>query len=525
MKRFYLILFVFLTIPYQSCTDLDTELYSQVIPDEFYENDRQLISAASAAYTPLYGYWGLHELSDLTTDQSTVPVRSNGGWNDGGLWPRLMAHDFKPTENVSGRWNQWFGGVSACNRLIEVFTEQVGADAPAISELRALRAYYFYILLDLFGNIPIETRFVEADPAPKQVPPAEAFAFIEKELLESVDQLSEDKVSTYAKVNKWVAYTVLTKLYLNAERFEAGPHWSEAAEAASQVINSGAYDLEPLYFSNFTLSNEGSNENIFVVPYDKNNAGGFSVRYQGLHQSADITFGFTEAPWGGFSIQEDFYKSFEENDKRRGMFIVGQQYTQKAQPSYSEEIGFYYANPKDEFKLTDCSEDFDNLTEAEKAEEPEDCNVFITPEITLSKARGIAKYEEGARYGKYEYDQNIAGNLPNDFPIFRYADILLMRAEALWRLDNSSMEALLLVNQVRNRAGLDALTALTEDDIYWEMKKELAIENQARSITIRFGHWEDPWFLKTDADPNKRWYPIPQDQLQANLNLKQNPGY
>lgn len=525
MKRFCFIFFLFLTFSYQSCTDLDAELYSQLTPDKFYQNDAQLVSAASAAYTPLYGYWGLHELSDLTTDQSTCPVRSNGGWNDGGLWPRLISHDFRPNENVSGRWNQWFGGVSACNRLIEVFTEQLGADAPVISELRALRAFYFYILLDLFGNIPIETRFAEADAAPAQVTPVEAFAFIEKEVLESIDQLSEDKATTYAKMNKWVAYALLAKLYLNAERFGADAHWGEAAEAANEVINSGAYDLEPLYFSNFTLSNEGSNENIFVVPYDKNNATGFSVRHQALHQSSDETFNFTASPWGGFSVQEDFYKAFDEDDKRRGMFIVGQQYTQQAQPSFSEELGFYYANPKDEFKLVDCTEDFDNLTEAEKQEQPEDCNVFITPEITLTNARGIANYKEGARYAKYEYDQNTAFDLPNDFAIFRYADVLLMRAEALWRMENGSMEALTLVNQVRNRAGIDPLTVLTEDDLYWEVKKELALENHARNTTIRFGHYEDPWFLKTDADPNKRWFPIPQDQLQANTNLKQNPGY
>ncbi len=520
MKRFYFIVSVLLIISNQACTDLDSELYSQITPDTFYKDASQLTSAASAAYTPLYGYWGLHELSDLPSDQSTVPVRSGGGWNDGGLWPRLMAHDFKATELVPGAWNQWFGGVSACNRLIEVFAEQVGDDAPAIAELRTLRAFYFYILLDLFGNIPIETRFAEADPAPKQVTSAEAFNFIEKEILESIGQLSEEKATTYAKVNKWVGYTVLAKLYLNAERFDAGPHWTEAAEAASQVINSGAYDLEPLYFTNFTLSNEGSNENIFVIPYDKNNAGNFSVRYQGLQQSADITFGFTEAPWGGFSIQEDFYKAFEEDDKRRGMFIVGQQYTQKAQPSFSEELGFYYANPKDEFKLTDCDEDYTHF----ENKEGEDCNVLITPEITLD-ANNIAKYEEGARYGKYEYDQNVAGGLPNDFAIFRYSHVLLMRAEALWRIDNSNMEALMLINQVRERAGVEQLASLTVDDVYWEMKKELAIENQARSITIRFGHWEDPWFMKTDAAPHKRWYPIPENQLQANLNLKQNPGY
>lgn len=528
MKRYFISL-IFLVLFHQSCTDLDSELYSEITPENFFQNDAQLAAAAAAAYTPLYGYWGYHELSDLPTDQSTVPVRSNGGWNDGGLWPRLMEHDFKPTEFVPAAWNNWFGGVSSCNRLIEIFIEQLGEDAPIVAELTALRAFYFYLLLDLFGNIPIETKFLEADPAPQQVTPAEAFAFIESELLKSIDKLSEDKTTSYAKMNKWSAYTVLVKLYLNAERYGAGAHWQEAADAANTIINSGNYNLEQNYFTNFTLTNEGSNENIFVVPYDKVSATGFIVRHQALLQSHDITFGFTEAPWGGFSVQEDFYNAFDEDDKRRGMFIVGQQYTQQAQPSFSEELGFFYASPDDGDpndhevntgnRLIDCVEDYNNLPE----KEGEDCNVLITPEITLNN--GIAKYEEGARYGKYEYDQNAAFDLPNDFAVFRFADVLLMRAEALWRIDNGNAEALMLVNQVRARSGVDPLTILTEDDIYWEMKKELALENHARNITIRFGHWEDPWFLKTDSDPNKRWYPIPQNQLQANTNLTQNPGY
>ncbi len=520
---------------YQSCEDsLEADVFSEITPDNFFQNEQQLAAAASAAYTPLYGFWGNHEVSDLPSDQSTVPVRSNGGWNDGGLWPRLMRHEFNARDFVNGRWSTFFEGVGSCNRLIEIFAPQVGEDAQIVFELRTLRAFYYYQLLNLFGNVPIETRFAEADPAPEQRSAPEVFDFIESELLASIDQLREENnISTYGKVNKWVGYTLLAQLYLNAERFDAGPHYQEAADAAEVVINSGVYSLESGYFANFRVDNESSAENIFVVPYDQNNATGFTAWVQSLNQSARPTFDLANQPWGGFTIQEDFYKAFDEDDNRRGMFIVGQQYTIEAQPTWSNVQGFFYANPKEEFKLSDCTEDFNRLTAAEKAQMeaaniPVDCNIKIRPEYIITDDRGIAPYEDGAKYGKFEIE--LGQNNPqmsNDFPIYRFAQVLLMRAEALWRMDNGSMEALNLVNQIRNRAGLEPLTELTEDDLYWEIKKELAIENHARAITIRFGHWEDGWFLKepNPSETFKRFYPIPAEQLQANVNLEQNPGY
>jgi len=522
-KIYFLIITTLIVIFSQSC-ELEPEIFSEITPDNFFQNQAQVASAASAAYTPLYGYWGLHDLSELTTDQSTVPVRSNNGWDDGGLWPRLVRHDFNERDFVGGPWNMASGGISSCNRLIEIFSNTLGETAPVIYELRTLRAFYTYVLLSYFGNIPIQTSFSNADPAPKQVSPQEAFNFIEGELLASLDNLTEDKSSTYAKINKWVGYTILTQLYLNSERITGVANWRKAADAANVVINSGAYDLESGYFANFKTVNKGSRENIFVIPYERFIAGGFGLKMSALHQSASGTFDFSPTPWGGFSIQEDFYKAYDEDDKRRGMFIVGQQYTVAAVPSYSDDIGFFYANPRDEFKLTNCIEDWDNFTSDLQAQIEGECNIFITPEY--QEVGGRFLYRNGARYGKYEYKIGEPFDISTDFPIYRFAGLMLMRAEALWRINNSDTEAVMLVNMVRQRAGLDPVSSLTGDDIYWEIKKELAMENHAREITIRFGHWEDSWFLRTgNKEEFRRIYPIPVNQLQANPNLKQNPGY
>lgn len=525
----YFIIIVGLFVNQACTTDLEAVVYSDIIPSNFYQNEKQLASAISVAYTPLYNNWfDIHDLQDAPTDQTTMPIRVNGGWNDGGSWPRLMNHDFRPNyqafENV---WNQYYSGVGTCNRLIEIIKENVSPDAPSISEIKVLRAFYYLKLLDLFGDIPIVTKFKDAAALPFQSTPSEVFSFIESELLESIPNLTENKNKSYAKVNKWVAYTILADLYLNAERFGAGPHYDEAAEAANMVINGGEYSLESGYFKNFRVHNETSSENIFVIPFEDVNAGGLRIWTRGLHQSARPTFGLPKAPFGGYSIQENFYNSFEENDLRRGMFISGQQYTIEAGPKWSDTKGFYYTDPDPAYELVDCKEDVKRMLPEELLEEPIDCSIFITPEITLSTARGIALYREGARYGKYEIELNpVNRDMSNDFVLYRYAEILLIRAEALFRVGNNG-EALNYVNMVRERAGVAPLNILTENDLYSEWKKELAIELHARPITIRFGHWEDSWFLK-EANPSemyKRFYPIPTSQLQANTNLVQNIGY
>ena len=516
----------------QSCVDLDSEVYSEITPESFFKTDAQTAAAASAAYTALYQWWnnGMW-LMDMPTNQSCMPIRSNQGWDDGGRWPALVRHDNPSTDgNFNANWTTFFGGISSCNRLIEIFTTNIGPDAPVVAELRALRAFYYYTLMDLFGNIPIELAFAEANPSPSQSTASEVFNLIESELLDVIPNLSEDKGSTYAKVNKWVAYTVLTKLYLNAENYNAGPHWQEAADAANMVIGSGQYEIEPNYFTNFMVNNEASRENIFVVPYDKVNTGGnFGVIRRATHQSVTWTLGYPAGTsWGGVSIQEDFYNAFEEEDKRKGMFFIGQQYTLDAGPPWSEEFGFYYQNPKDEYKLSDCSEDVDRFVGVLDQLPPEaaDCNVNIVPGYWFTNDNRTG-YENGARYAKWELETGPAntGIMSNDYAIFRYAHILLMRAEALWRMDNGSTEALVLVNQIRGRAGLDALGALTEDDLFWEFEKELAMENHTRTILIRYGKFLDPWFQKEQRDESRLLFPIPENQLQANTNLNQNPGY
>ena len=519
-----------------SC-EVEPDIYSEVLPEEFFQTPDQLSSASAVAYLPLGGYWGMvAENSEIISDIASVAVRSNNGWDDGGVWPRLMSHDWTPDLGFIGNtWGNMSNGISTSNRLIEVVSNAAGPDSPGVAELRALRAFYFYKLLSAYGNIPIESRFSDADPNPSQVSPQVAFDFIEKELLESVDLLSEDKSSlTYGKVNKWAGYSILTDLYLNSNRITGVAKWSEAANAANVVINGGGYSLESGYFANFRQKNESSSENIWIIPYERNIFNGFIVRMQALHQSSPGTFDLNATPWGGFAFQTEFYESFEDEDYRKGMFIVGQQYTSKAGPNWSNTAGFNYSNPSDAFKLENCIEDFDNYTAEFQAVLDGGCNIFITPDYTEIDSR--YPYRHGPRFGKFELPVGENFDISTDFPIYRLGGIMLARAEALWRLNNANPESLVIVNTIRARAGLSPLSSLSEDDLYQEMKKELALEGFSREITIRFNHWEDDWFLKGIGnmkgvpsvnlkDTTRRIFPIPTYAMQANPNLTQNPGY
>ncbi|MEL7340658.1 MAG: RagB/SusD family nutrient uptake outer membrane protein, partial [Bacteroidota bacterium] len=136
-----------------------------------------------------------------------------------------------------------------------------------------------------------------------------------------------------------------------------------------------------------------------------------------------------------------------------------------------------------------------------------------------------ARRQAGARIGKYEFALGATNNLSNDFPVYRYGDILLMKAEILWRQNNGSAEALDLVNEIRARAGAPAFASLDADNLLAERGREMAFETHRRTDLIRFDKYNDPWWEKDASDETKNIFPIPRGQIDANKNLTQNPGY
>lgn len=510
-----LIAFVFTVAVIPACTDLEEEVFSQVTADNFFKNEEELISALGAAYTSLYGYMGttsLYAAQEVSSDELVVPTRGPD-WGDGGHWVRLHQHLWtKEDPTTTNTWNFLFAGVSSCNRLIFQFQELNNPlTDPFIGELQALRAIYYLWLLDIYGNVPIVTSFADADPTPKNNTRAEVYTFVETELNAALGKVSKNvDGTTYGRVNEMVVQMALAKLYLNAEVYSGSPQWAKAVTACNAIINSGNYSLEPNYFANFDVENEGSSEFIFAIPYNSVFAGGFNIVMQSLSYINQQTYNLAAQPWNGWCTLEDFYNSYEDGDLRKGEpnteegpstvrsnFLIGPQW-----------------DVSGKIRLEDAGYEATDLDGAP-----------YTFRAEINEIAPVAWREAGARIAKFEYEIGGQSEMNNDFPIFRYSDVLLMKAEALWRQNPGDSEALALVNQIRERAEATPFTELTAENLLAERGREMFVECHRRSDMIRFGVWGDEWWAKPASEPCKELFPIPAAQVDANPNLTQNPCY
>lgn len=474
-----------------ACTNLDEKVFNQIPADGFGSTPDQLAALLGPAYSNLRGYsWNIHN-AEVTSDAMMVPTRG-GDWYDGGNWLAYSRHTWTPTHGpINDMWGWMYeGGIGRINQLMAT----VKGNAAAESELRAVRAFYYLMLVDYFGNVPVITETL-TDASTKSR--AEVAKFIESELKAALPNLSESAGgSYYGRVNKWAAQMMLAKLYLNWTVFtgEAARN-AEVVAACDAVIKSGKYSLEANFFDNFKVANEGSKENIWALPFDRFQAGGMNIQMRTLHYQSQNTFGLAAAPWNGFCTLTDFYNSFENSDVRRNMFLAGPQFSADGKRLNDDK-----GNPLSfdvEFKK-------DQMT----ADDPE-----------FQRA--------GARFQKYEIQKNNSStDQDNDMVIFRLGDAMLMRAEANARLGKTA-DALPDVNPLRARAGVAAWTAadVTLDNILAERGRETAEESWRRQDLIRFGKFETASKFFVGKDPKYRLFPIPQPRLDANPKLKQNPGY
>jgi starch-binding outer membrane protein, SusD/RagB family len=476
----------------QSCTDLTEKVYDALPTENFLKNDAQIAAALGPAYGGLRDYaWNMHN-AEATSDVMLVPTRGKD-WYDGGDWLNYHRHTWNSLHGpINGIWGFCFENISRINQLIPA----VSTNESAVAELRAVRAFYYFILCDTFGNVPISTGLQDANS--DQRSRADVYAFIEKELLESVSKLPKGRA--YARMTEMSARTLLAKLYLNAGVYKGTAEWTKCKEQCDLVINSGLYALEGNFFSNFTISNEGSKENIWAVPFDRFKAGGMNIHMRTLHYASQQTFGLNAAPWNGFCTLAEFYRTFENADVRRNMFLAGPQFS------------------ADGKRLKDDSgNDLSFLVD------------FTKDEMTS----GDSEYQSaGARWAKYEIQRNNTSNdQDNDWAMFRLSDVHLMRAEANFRT-GATAAALADINPVRARAGATAWTVadVTADNLLAERGRELAGESWRRQDLVRFGKYNEVGgrftskFMKAGNARNSL-FPIPQARLDANPKLKQNPGY
>ena len=280
---------------------------------------------------------------------------------------------------------------------------------------------------------------------------------------------------------------------------------------ADAIIASGLYSLEGNYASNFAVENSGSNENIFVVPYDKVFAGGFNWVAMTLHYASQNTFNLTFQPWNGYATVEEFYNSYVDpvsNPGPQGTVFKGKG---TATGTLDSRLSNFVVGPQ-------------GTDDPAGGEAGDDDGVGLNFTPYINSIWPDACRQCGARIGKYAYENGQTPNMSNDWVLFRYGDILLGKAEAHLRTGDAA-GALGIVNQIRARAGVDAYTSLDLDNLLAERGREMYVENDRRQSLIRFGKFNDAWWEKGVSGSHMTIFPIPKPQLDANSKLTQNPGY
>lgn len=436
------------------------------------------------------GHGGFYSYQEITSDEIAIPVKG-GDWNDGGIWVRAHRHTWNVDDGeLNGVWDTPFRVIAEANALIQQYPDIEELTA----EMKVLRAFCYLILLDNFGGgvpLVIETT---TDPNPPSSSRQELFDFIETSVLENADILTRD--NRRINLNFWTAHMILAKLYLNADVYIGQSRLADANAMLDIIINDGPYSLAPNYFSNFAASNQNSVENMFTLPYDANNAGGFNIHQMTFHYESQKTFDLVDQPWNGYAALEEFYNSYDDDDLRKDNFRVGPQFESDGVTPLRDDAGF----------------DGD----------PDGVEVNFTPEI--NELEPVAFRQAGARINKFEISIGAQPNLNNDFPVFRYADVILMKAEVLLRQGNAA-GGLAFVNQVRSRAGVEPFTTLTTDNLLAERGRELFAEGWRRSDLIRFNRFGAPWWEKPSSPQTRTIFPVPLNKIQSNTSLTQNPGY
>ena len=514
MKKHFIIiipvlLLAMLIVP--GCTkQLDSKVYDQVTEDNFFKTPQQVNATLAQAYTPMTGIPmppdGAFNLNEVSSDELIVPTRGND-WYDGGKWQRYWTHTTLYTDaDVNSAWSSYTSGVTACNFVLNLLTSLPSADKPAnasqvTAEIKVLRAYYLLGLMDLFGNIPLVTNFNTKPSSVVQSTPSQVYAFLESELLANIPLLQLPSPSNFGHMTKYGGYMVLAHLYLNAQIYTGTPQWEKAGAMADTVINSGAYSLQPNYLDNFIVANQGSVENIFVVPFNNNYIGGNSWETCTLHYSNIYTYNLTGQPNNGYCSPTGFYKSFTATDTRIKMWELGQQYSSSGA------------------KLTDLGTGL---------------LCIISPYVLQLSNPADSFRLAGARSIKYAPQPGTANNTSNAGVIYRLGEAYLIKAEADLRSGDAA-SALTAVNFIRVRAGVPAwgTADLTLPNLLAERGREMAWETTRRDDLIRFEVADGiPYFTgaripgkSQDPDKHTFLFPIPQAQMITNSNLKQNPGY
>jgi starch-binding outer membrane protein, SusD/RagB family len=530
-----------------SCHKITVKATSELTPDTYPLDSASYITATGPVYVALRGNVAAEYFFQQTysTDEGIMPARG-GNWYDGGQNMEMHYHTWtKDNGYVNGNWTWLSTIIGTVNQQISILTKNQPAGTTrdqSFAELKMVRALAYYFMMDNWGNVPIDTLYGDFTPRDKS-PRAEVFNFIESEILAAIPNLSTTvSKATYGRFTQYGAYALLAKMYLNAEYYTGTAKYNECIAACDKIIGSGKFSIAPManYLKAFYPSNGpdavGSKEEfIFAIPYDPTFTNTFPFRSANYHARYDVPrsmgkvdkgagynyFNIPYTPGGPASTLPEFYAYFNDaGDIRNKQWLVGKQFLPDG------------VTP---LNITTTKAGYDAIT-FKGDTTTYTYQLELTPNVVLRQSTATfdcgndeVAWNMGYRNIKFYPDATSATrDQNNDIPIFRYSDIVLMKAEAILRGGTATLgtTALQLVNDLRsNRTTSAPWATITLDSIYNERSREFAWEAWHRNDMIRFGKYEGKWGFKTNADAYRRIFPIPTNALAVNPKLTQNPSY
>jgi hypothetical protein len=562
MKNKILIALLLITIlsTNESCTKLKETVLDESSVTGL--TDKQIadgIIAPVYAWLPtIYSHTILFALSEISTDEAILPYRGGTDWGDNGIYLSLHRHETLSTDpNVTNMWLLTVQGISRSITAMNALPTNKDPNAKIyLAEARGMRAYYNMLALDNFGVVFVKENIGDISTILRG---EEAYEYVRKELV-AVEPLL-DNTTAPGRLTKAAVWGLLSKLHLNAavyrDRYASSfvfkpEDMDKVVEYTDKIINSTQFVLSPDYFAVFGNDNHDNKELIFAVDQRADLNGHNRLAYFSLSGDMFPLPAFPAANGtDGPAITPDYYRTwvnayapvdpaaadprfYKQNIKAnsnpadscvadadfnidRGI-LRGQQY------GLQRVNGVFLRCPDGKLKVKkifNASRSNPNLP------------VDYTEQIDFTTAG--SNYSTGYRVEKYEFSKKSSSGRnfgEADISIVRLADVYLMRAEAKMRKGDAS-GALADVNKIRAARTVTkpapALSTMTLDLLLRERGFELYWEMHRRTDLIRFGKYENAWTEKSNADKNKRVFPIPQTAIDGASNLpgylKQNPGY
>lgn len=431
-------------------------------------------------------YRTLWYLNNLAGDEALcvwgdqgVPEANFTGWSDTDIF-------------VQGLYYRLFFGVTLCNHFLDMTADKSDAETQLQrAEARFIRALNYYYLMDMYANVPLLTS-VENE-LPKQATRKEIFTFLENELLEMQNDMSEPRAGFYYRVDRAAAWLLLSRIYLNAEVYAGENRYADAVTYAEKVINS-SYDLADNYAALFMGDNDTNADAMQEIILPIAQHGDYTKTYSGSYfiiaatHNSDMPEWGTQDSWGGICARKSLVEKFQNTTDDRALF---------------------YARSEDG---------------------------TISDPNAFTSGWSVTKWNNlSAETGMPVNSNDVEVKVPEtDIPFLRVAEAYLTYAEAQWRLGNDGA-ALEKFNALRTRANAQTVSNLTAELLRDEWSREFYFEGRRRIDLVRFdsfgGNTSYNWDWKggvangTTFDAKYNIFPIPVSDMNANSNLTQNPGY